>query len=158
GGVDPSGDAQDGNARIVGLGNLHGLSPPNLLPAVRSSSLVGWAFWSAAAGRRFGSGGRGMGGAACPGTGSPKSKGGFNRGGLILDEILLGPAEWGNFFRAGLRPVCRYVYNHRMATLIILQGRNVGAQFPLEQECSVIGRVEGAAIQLLSKAVSRRHA
>jgi phosphoserine phosphatase RsbU/P len=45
-----------------------------------------------------------------------------------------------------------------MATLIIHQGPNVGEQFPLKGECTVIGRAVEATICLPSQAVSRRHA
>jgi serine phosphatase RsbU (regulator of sigma subunit) len=45
-----------------------------------------------------------------------------------------------------------------MATLVILQGPDVGTAFPLKEEPSVIGRLVDADIQLPSHVVSRRHA
>jgi serine phosphatase RsbU (regulator of sigma subunit) len=45
-----------------------------------------------------------------------------------------------------------------MATLVILQGQNVGKRFPLGRDRAVIGRAPDAAVHLPSHVVSRRHA
>ncbi len=45
-----------------------------------------------------------------------------------------------------------------MAKLTIIQGPDSGRQFLLKKGCQVIGRIADAAVQLPSKAVSRRHA
>jgi serine phosphatase RsbU (regulator of sigma subunit)/pSer/pThr/pTyr-binding forkhead associated (FHA) protein len=49
-------------------------------------------------------------------------------------------------------------YNDAMATLVILQGQNIGKRFPLGEQRAVIGRAPDVAIHLPSQAVSRRHA
>jgi serine phosphatase RsbU (regulator of sigma subunit)/pSer/pThr/pTyr-binding forkhead associated (FHA) protein len=45
-----------------------------------------------------------------------------------------------------------------MATLVMLQGPDVGTEFPLKEAPSIIGRLEEADIHLPSRGVSRRHA
>jgi serine phosphatase RsbU (regulator of sigma subunit)/pSer/pThr/pTyr-binding forkhead associated (FHA) protein len=45
-----------------------------------------------------------------------------------------------------------------MSTLVILQGKDVGKQFPLGQQRAIIGRTPDADVYLPSHVVSRRHA
>lgn len=59
---------------------------------------------------------------------------------------------------APVRPPSPKEQAKRVACLIMLSGNNVGQVYPLDRTATLIGREDGAHIQLMDAGISRRHA